>query len=676
MQKKGLLALSGLGPKRLAILEKSGIASPWQLARHLPRAWLDRSKATPIAQCAEDTEVVVVGVLQRCGVVPGRKMRFQALLRDEEGTQLTMVFFQGVRWWAQRLQNGMRLAVMGKIQRYRGAQMVHPEIQGMEQENDWKGGLVPVYPLTEEMRTAGLEQRFFRKLIPQLFHGEAPPPENSLSLPSFWADKWGFLPEWENLRRLHLPANWNEIFAGKRQLKMQELLPPCLRMSERRIQRMQQGRAQSLDWSRWLETEKQLPFSLTVAQKSAIEQILAGLQQSNQYHALLQGDVGSGKTVVALAVLVAVCREQIQGALMAPTDILARQHFSWLFPLLEKAGLRSALLVGATNAQERSQILADLAMGKIQVLIGTHAIYSAAVKFHNLALVVIDEQHRFGVHQRELLLQKGHFPDMLVMSATPIPRSLAMTIYGDLETVILGQKPAGRLLVRTRLVEPERRLEMLNYILGECRTGNRCYWIAPRVAEEEGVQSVETLREELCAFSKEWKVAVVHGRLDARVRDQNLEKFAGGEVQVLIATTVVEVGVNVPQANLMVIESPDRFGLAQLHQLRGRVGRGSIQAWCFLCLEQEHPARNRLEEFAATSDGFAIAEMDLRTRGVGDLEGEEQSGSWIFRYFDWWEDRSLIAEVLDICKKLLQGKHQLSREDLEALQLWYQKENE
>jgi ATP-dependent DNA helicase RecG len=375
-----------------------------------------------------------------------------------------------------------------------------------------------------------------------------------------------------------------------------------------------------------------------------------------------------------------------QCALMVPTDILARQHYKNLKPFLEAAGLHVQLLVGATSPAERKVILGEMQMGLVNVVIGTHALFSKDVCFANLGFVIIDEQHRFGVAQREALLAKGNYPDMLVMSATPIPRSLAMTLYGDLKVICIKDKPAGRKPIKTRLVNAAKREDMKKFICNEAAGGNLCYWIASRVDtdEEGGARSVDEIVEEMREFiagpgrsipgAATLKVAGVHGQMAEAERDEIIAQFAAGKIQILVATTVIEVGVNVPAANLMVIDQPDRFGLAQLHQLRGRVGRGDAQAWCFLMIPEGDAAEasmERLSKFSATEDGFEIAELDLQTRGAGNLEGNEQSGAWVFRWFDWIADQELISQTLETADHILKDASAFDESAREKIQAWY-----
>ncbi len=529
-----------------------------------------------------------------------------------------------------------------------------------------------------------MEQKFFRGLYKTVFNF----PGLTLSglCPRELTDYLHFAPVMANLRTLHQPQDFPSIYKAKRELKVLELLPFCLRMVKRRENQKLRGHERQIDLGTVMAAKARLPFSLTRGQEEALDTIVAGLNGKKQFHALLQGDVGCGKTVVAMLAIMAVCGAGEQCALMVPTDILARQHFKSLKPFFDAAGLSVRLLVGATPAAEKKTILGELQMGLANVVIGTHALFSKDVTFAKLGFVIIDEQHRFGVGQREALLAKGDYPDMLVMSATPIPRSLAMTLYGDLKVISIKEKPAGRKPIKTRLVNASKRDDMKKFICTEAAGGNLCYWIASRVGtdEEGSARSVDEIVDELRNYiagpgraipgGATLKVAGVHSQMDEAQRDDIIARFAKGEIHILVATTVIEVGVNVPAANLMVIDQPDRFGLAQLHQLRGRVGRGDAQAWCFLMIPEGDAADSsmeRLSQFSQTEDGFEIAELDLQNRGAGNLEGNEQSGAWVFRWFDWIADQELISQTLETAEHILKDSGSFDESARMKIQAWY-----
>lgn len=665
-----LSSIPGLGPKRLKALSESGLNSVSDLLYNVPRTWLDRTRLNKISESRAGESVIFLGKIVRAGIVRGRTSRFLAVLDDGSG-QVSLVFFRAARHWGKELTVGTRWCAIGKLGEYRGLQLVHPEMRKMDDGEDFSGGVEPVYSITEQEHSAKIEQKFFRQLYAKIFAM----PNLSLpdSPPKELIQYMGLKPVLQNLKSLHMPKTLVEAMQARLQLKKMELLPFCLRMNVRRRSLIIRGKARALDLNAVANAQAALPFALTQAQTFAVERICEGLSGKKQFHALLQGDVGSGKTVVAMLSMLAVAKTGEQCALMVPTDILARQHYKTLKPFFEKEGIRTALLLGACSATEKKTISGELQMGLTQVVIGTHALFSKDVLFKDLTFVVIDEQHRFGVNQREALLQKGHYPDLLVMSATPIPRSLAMTLYGDLTPIVLNEKPAGRKPVKTRLVEPAKRDSMKQFLLKEVLSGNRLYWVASRVEidEDGNAKSVDEIAEELMNFSSDWKVGAIHGQMDEDERNRILNEFACGKIQVLVATTVIEVGVNVPEANLMVIDSPDRFGLAQLHQLRGRVGRGDKDSWCFLVIETSNPAHERLSRFASTDDGFEIAEMDMQERGAGNLEGNEQSGAWLFRWFDWIQDKNQIQKMLDLAEDILDNKPGFSPEVLEKIQKWY-----
>ena len=665
--------LPKMGPKSLEALKSAGIVSLSDFLYNIPRTYLDQTKVSSIGNLHVGERAVVIGKIIRGGVIRGRGSRFVATLADGTG-EITLTFFKGASYQSRRLQPGTRWLATGIVGEYRGLQMTHPDMQPMDEDEQFSGQILPVYSMTEAMVKARITQKALRNWYSVIFH--FPALTISGICPKELTDYLHFNAVLSNLRVLHKPADFDSIRKAKRELKVLELLPFCLRMVKRRENQKVRGHERQIDLGQVMLAKSRLPFNLTGGQDAALNRIIDGLNGKKQFHALLQGDVGCGKTVVALLAMLAVCGAGEQCALMVPTDILARQHFKQMKPFFEAAGMRIQLLVGATPAAEKRQILGELQMGLCQAVIGTHALFSKDVTFAKLGFVIIDEQHRFGVNQREALLSKGEYPDMLVMSATPIPRSLAMTLYGDLQVISIKEKPAGRKPVKTRLVSPDKRNDMKKFICSEAKGGNLCYWIVSRVgSDDEGnTRSVDDVVNELRAFDTSVVVEGIHGQMDEEERDGILKRFAAGEVHILVATTVIEVGVNVPEANIMAIDQPDRFGLAQLHQLRGRVGRGDVQAWCFLMMPDGEAAANSLErltQFSHTDDGFEIAELDLQTRGAGNLEGNEQSGSWVFRWFDWIADQELIAQTLQMAETILKDKDSFDEEAREKIQLWY-----
>jgi ATP-dependent DNA helicase RecG len=663
-----LSRLSGIGPKRQKLLEEAGIRTLRDLVYHLPRRYIDRTRFSTVATLKVGEDCIFAATVVSIAALPNR---MTVTVEDPSGT-VDLVFFNGTQFLRNRFRTGQKLVVAGMVSFFRETQLVHPEWETLVDGQEPKGAILPRYPLTVDMSEAHIEHKLLNKICLEALADFAftdPVSEDRRK-------DLGLLPEADLLRALHALKSMEDLPGLRRQLKVRELLPLSLRLAALRRERANTGRAWPVSTRLEEKFKSVLPFKLTGGQEEAVRAIGAGLSTRNQFFGLLQGDVGSGKTVVGLLAASRVLEAGGQAALMAPTEILAVQHHRTVAPWLEAAGIKSALLTGEVRGAERAAILEGLRSGDLGFVTGTHALFSGDVAFKNLGLVLIDEQHRFGVQQRQALTDKGGHPDILYMSATPIPRTLAHTVFGDLESLVLKEKPAGRLPVKTRLVQPEKRKDMFGFLLKEALGGNQVFWVVPQIGGkdedakakalakqrekdpdlfqpgrarlEEDIVSLDKVKAELAKYSKEWKVGVVHGRLSGDEKDTVLRDFREGRLHVLLATTVIEVGVDVPSANLMVIESPDRFGLAQLHQLRGRTGRGSAQAWCFLAMpDRAWPVEtyDRLAGFAETTDGFKIAEMDLKLRGTGNLEGTDQSGYGGLRFTDLLEDFDLTQEI-------------------------------
>ena len=668
-----LSSIPGLDdPKKIAALKASGISTLWDLLLNVPNKWLDERNITKISEARVGNRVVLVGDIVN---LKYNKGTFYATLQDASG-EINLVFFHEKSAW-KGLRIGMRKLIIGDVTIYNGSlQIAHPECRAFGKNDVYNGSIVSIYPKTKFMNKK-INDKTFAKAYKFLFGKNLfliLPPEENICPPELL----NFLKIrhiLDILKSLHCPQTIEEAYAARRENKILTLLPFCLRMARRRMLLANSGISRKLDSQKMEFAKNNLPFTLTSGQSQALEQIKDGLESSRQFHALLQGDVGSGKTVLAMIAMIGICGAGGQAACMVPTDILARQHFSSMQAVFNSAGLRFALLVGALGTAERREVLEGLKSGEINAVVGTHALFSKDTEFCNLGFVIIDEQHRFGVRQREALLAKGNKTDLLVMSATPIPRSLAMTFYGDLEVIILREKPPGRIPVKTELKGNLVRENMKDYLYKESLADNRCYWVVSRVQEDEFGETacVANIYDELKKFKKDWKIAVVHGQMPEAERTANLNAFARGEISLLVCTTVVEVGVNVPEANLMVIEKPESFGLAQLHQLRGRIGRGNIKAFCILLCEEDNNSDTykRLLNFSKTNDGFEIAEMDLQNRGAGNLEGSDQSGSWILRQFDWIQDQQLIEKIINTANRILNNEPNFSQETLQKIQNWY-----
>ena len=672
--------LKGVGPVRARALARLGIATAGDLLLHVPRAYLDRSRVTPIARLRDGEDVTVAGTVLTAGERrTGGGRTLQTVTVSDGGGVLFCVWFRK-SWILKQLRAGTRVLLSGRCQRWRDRlQVVHPDLEVLDGEEGREtlhsGRLVPVYPLT-----AGIGQHWLRRLVRETLARLAPSlPE---TLPPFLLERRGLPGRAEALRQIHFPDDRETLAAARRRLAYEELFQLRLLLSLRRRER-RQGPGLALgppgDLARRLVAS--LPFSLTAAQKRVLREIAADLRSGRAMHRLLQGDVGSGKTLVALLAALLVIEQGHQTLLLAPTEVLAAQHAATTRRLLEPLGVTVELLTGALTAARRRELLQRLAAGGIQLLVGTHAVLQPDVVFRSLGLAVVDEQHRFGVRQRTRAVRPGEQPvppHLLVMSATPIPRSLAMTLYGDLDLSVIDELPAGRRPVRTRVVPARRLPDVDAWLARELDAGRRGYVVVPVIEETEG-QDLRAAEAEFARLRdgplRGRPLALLHGRLPAAEKERLLAAFAAGEVRLLVATTVVEVGIDVPEATFMVIHNPERFGLAQLHQLRGRVGRGAAASACVLLLEEDAgpETEHRLREFAAIHDGFRLAELDLRRRGPGDLHGVRQHGAPGFRFANPLRDAELVqqaaadaAAVLDADPQLLAPAHAVLRRGLDA----------
>ncbi|MGL1904053.1 MAG: ATP-dependent DNA helicase RecG [Fibrobacterales bacterium] len=643
-----LKLIPGLGDKRITVLNSVGIHSVEDLIRHVPRRYLDRTKVVPLSEATPEGETTSIVTVKQSRIVPGRMKRLVCTVYDDTA-EVEVVFFNAATYMQNKFCEGAELVVSGTLTDQFKKSMIHPDIYSLSPGEEYTGEVVPLYPLTEELKKARVEQKFLKKIIAAAF--EIPTIKSLIDFPAPIVRQYQVIDELENLKRLHQPVSMGDVAQGFRQLKLQELLPFTTRLIKRRKELVKHGRSRVVDASASESLKSRLPFILTDSQVGALTKINEGLHAARQYHALVQGDVGSGKTVVAFCAITDVVSAGFQTALMAPTEILAWQHFMAAKELFEPLGQHVEILTGSMATSDRKELLTRLVAGQIDILIGTHVLFSQDVIYRELGLVVIDEQHRFGVEQRAKLLDKGAYPDMLAMSATPIPRSLTMALYGDLTPVVIDQKPAGRKEIMTRVVPGYKRDGMKTFIQNEVAQGGQVYWVVPRIEaqDESPLVSIDVLYKELESFF-DAPVAYLHGKTDEEYKRATLDAFNAGDISVLVSTTVIEVGVNVPAATIMVIEGADRFGLAQLHQLRGRVGRGSKASWCFLLSESEE--RERLDLFAETENGFDIAEMDLADRGAGNLEAYAQSGARAFKYFDFIKDFTMIEDAVQFSEYL------------------------
>ncbi len=644
--------LKGVGARRADALGRLNIATLHDLILHLPHRYLDASTVTPIAKARVGEEVACIGTVVSTGVLPTRRgLRvFQAVLEDASGR--IECSWPGQAFLDRTIRPGLLLLVVGPVRFYHGRQLAPREqiVLGEAGDAAASGRVLPIYPATE-----GLTPRFLRGLIQQVLDQAIPLVPDLL--PEALRERFGLPPLAEALRAIHAPESLAEAEAGRRRLAVDELLDLQLMLARARLVARRDRDGIRFEVQRTLTTalRESLPWELTADQRQAVRAIFADMTQPARMHRLLMGDVGTGKTVVALFAMLLALENDCQAALMAPTELLAEQHHRTLERLLVPLGIVPELLVGRLRAADKRAARDRLRDGTTRIVVGTHALLQDEVTFQRLGLVVIDEQHRFGVEQRGALMAKGDAPDVLLLTATPIPRSLALTRYGDLDTSVLRMRPPGRGSVRTTVRLPAQREAVLHFVREAVTAGGQAYIVLPVIEEsaQADLRAAQVMATTLRAQWPECTVGLVHGRLKPPERDQVMRAFRNGEIQVLVATTVIEVGIDVPNANVMVIEHPERFGLAQLHQLRGRIGRGSADAHCIL-LAAGNGVPPRLRAFAATEDGFRIAELDLEERRQGDLLGARQSGGVDFRVARFPDDTDLLAEARALAQSLLE----------------------
>ena len=640
--------LPGVGPKRAELLQTElGVSTVGDLVRTYPFRYIDRSSIVRIADVHPDLAQVQVRAMVtkvrlygKNGVeLPAEKLRYNmvsrlsAMVSDDSG-EMEMVFFKGVKWMHARLVPGHTFIFFGKPAVFgTRLNMVHPEVDAPDSANT--GVLTGVYNSTEKLKTAGITGKVMLKLIGTALEGVLPTLQETL--PDYILKEKGLVPLTYALRQIHFPVDQNALAKATYRLKFEELFLLQLSLLKQKYVRSRSavGLKMPAVGEAFNACYNALPYQLTNAQKRVIREIRDDMRSGHQMNRLLQGDVGSGKTMVAvLSALIAV-GNGYQACLMAPTEVLAQQHFANVSKYLRPTGVRVALLTGNTGVKDRREIHAGLQDGSIGVLIGTHALIEDTVHFRALGLAIVDEQHRFGVEQRARLWNKGWQgvpPHVLVMTATPIPRTLAMTLYGDLDVSVIDEMPPGRKPVQTLCVGEGKRHAMHNFIRDEIAKGRQVFIVYPLIFESEKLdyKNLELGYEEIVkAFPlPQYKVAIVHGQQTPQEKAFNMDAFVAGRANILVSTTVIEVGVDVPNASVMVIESAERFGLSQLHQLRGRVGRGAERSYCILMrgTKVSKESQKRLDLLCATENGFELAEEDMKMRGPGDLEGTQQSG--------------------------------------------------
>lgn len=665
--------LPGVGPKRAELFNKElGIYTVDDLIRHYPFRHIDRSRFYRLRELTEEMPFVQVKgrIVQFEKMGEGHKQRLSATFTDGESV-IELVWFRGIRFVADKYKVGVEYVIFGKPNLFNGKyNIVHPEIDTPDQlPPPEQMGFQPYYHTTEKMKNNFLTSKAIQKIIyPVVKRLESGIPE---TLPAVLLERFRLMNLTESLINIHFPGGTEMLMRARQRLKFEELFYIQLNILFQTHWR--DNHFKGFVFSKvgdYFNTffARHLPFELTGAQKKVIREIRADLASGKQMNRLLQGDVGSGKTLVALMVMLIALDNGFQACLMAPTEILANQHYATISSMLASMDIRVALLTGSTKKKERAAIHADLQSGAGQIIIGTHALIEDEVRFRNLGLVIIDEQHRFGVAQRSRLWGKNtQPPHVLVMTATPIPRTLAMTLYGDLSVSVIDELPPGRKPIQTFHYFESKRNALLGFLRKQMEVGRQVYVVYPLIQESEKMDFRHL--EEGYQFMREvfpqYQISMVHGRMKAIEKDEEMRRFVAGETQLMVATTVIEVGVNVPNASVMVIESAERFGLSQLHQLRGRVGRGAEQSYCILLtgVRLSADTRKRMEIMVSTNDGFEIAEADLRLRGPGDLEGTQQSGiPFELKIADLSKDAQMLEIARNAAADLLRDDPDLRRE--------------
>ncbi|UCF41059.1 MAG: ATP-dependent DNA helicase RecG [Gemmatimonadota bacterium] len=638
--------LKGVGPRRAEAFARLGVRTVEDLLYHVPHRYLDATTVTPIAKADVGKDVAVVGHVVSKAVVPTRRRLriFRAVLKDASG--VIECAWPGQAFLDRVIKQGQLLLVTGPVKYYHGRQIVPREQIVLAEEGEgaeaeaFGGGLVlPVYPATE-----GLTHRQIRRVVAD--HLDAMVGAVEDVTPPALAREAGVPGLREAFSAIHRPSAPGAWEAGRRRLALDELLDLQLVVARARHLAKGAKKGPHFDVKRELTTKLKhtLPFELTAGQKRAMREITQDMVSGARMHRLLMGEVGTGKTVVALFAMLLAVENGYQAVFMAPTELLAEQHAHTLRELLEALDIQPEVLMGRLSASEKAAIRVRIAGGGARVIVGTHALIQETTDFSRLGLVVIDEQHRFGVEQRAALIEKGEAPDVLLLSATPIPRTLALTLYGDLDISVLKEKPKGRATVKTGVRTSRDRGKIYGFLKEQGAAGRQVYVVYPVIEESERVdlKAATTMAAELERTLAPLRVGLVHGRMKSEERDAVMRRFRDGELSVLVATTVIEVGIDVPNATVMVVEHPERFGLAQLHQLRGRVGRGAEESHCILICDQP-AAMPRLKRLARTSDGFKIAEMDLKERGMGELAGTRQAGGFHLRFADLETDGDLVV---------------------------------
>ncbi len=677
--------LKGVGPKKAKLInDELGLYTFEDFLHHFPYRYEDRTVFTKINQLKPESGFVQLKgrIVSKEEVGAQRKKRLVARLQDETG-QLELIWFKGINWIGKHIKPGVSYVVYGKPTVFNHSFSIsHPEIEILTPKNEkGYGSFIPVYPGTEKLKKNYLESKAIAKLQHTLLSSSSRKIHETL--PSSLLEKYKFIGREAALHSIHFPQNSEMLRKATLRLKFEELFFIQLRLvRDKKITRTKH-RGIVMNDSSLVNAfySNHLPFELTASQKKVIKEIYSDMRSGSQMNRLLQGDVGSGKTITAFICMLIAISCKTQTAMMAPTEILASQHYSGLKEFADLMGLTIALVTGSTKKSQRKLILERLKAGEVDIIVGTHALLEYDVQFKKLGLAVIDEQHRFGVAQRARLWQKNDdiYPHVLVMTATPIPRTLAMTLYGDLEISTINELPKGRKPIRTTHLRDSGRLKLFGFIRSQLDEGRQVYIVYPLIEESANYDYKDLMDgyESISRAFPDVPLSIVHGKMKPKDKDYEMDRFARNETKILVATTVIEVGVNVPNASVMVIENAERFGLSQLHQLRGRVGRGAEQSYCILMTGNKlsTEARERIKTMVETNDGFKIAEQDLKIRGPGDLMGTQQSGVLDLNLADLAIDGKILKEARNCAESIIDADPDLSQPEHRILNLELNRKN-
>ncbi len=657
--------VKGVGPTRATVLEKElGIRVCQDLLHFFPHRYIDRTRYYTISELQQnDAEVQIVGMVTQLKNVKQKKggSRLVATFQDKTG-KMELVWFRGAKWIQESIKINIPYVIFGKTKYYNGFSMPHPEMELLETHKSSMSSIMqPIYSSTEMLQRRNITNKVVSKMVQNLFLTKGVFFEETL--PKDMLEHMKLIGKSEALLNIHFPKSQDLLTKASYRLKFEELFYIQLQLIRKNILQKQKIKGYAFEKVGELFTnfyENYLPFSLTGAQKRVVKEIRRDMGSEAQMNRLLQGDVGSGKTIVALMSMLLAIDNGFQATLMAPTAILAKQHFDGISALVKDLPINVSLLMGSTKTKARREIHADLENGQIHIIIGTHALLEDKVKFNNLGLAIIDEQHRFGVAQRAKLWRKNKLPPhVLVMTATPIPRTLAMSLYGDLDVSVIDELPPGRKSIKTMHKYDGQRLQVFHFVKQEIAKGRQVYIVYPLIQESEAMD-YKDLMDGFESISRdfpkpEYQISIVHGQMKPADKDHEMDRFVKGETQIMIATTVIEVGVNVPNASVMIIESAERFGLSQLHQLRGRVGRGAEQSYCILMsgFKLSEDSKTRLQTMVQTNDGFEIAEVDLKLRGPGDIMGTQQSGVLNLKIADIVKDNQILQVARAYAQQIL-----------------------